>query len=118
MGDIIDDWIAPELRVHDLVVDPHAGSCSSGRKPVYGHPGQDLVVCPGVAVAPVVKFFVDPREQGDGAGREPVAERLRLRGLHLAVSRALGAEFRRQCQSALFGGGVGCVGVLEEEEGG
>ena len=87
--DVLSDGGAVVVRrVGDFVVDARAGGGAGGREPVYWHPCQDLVGCPGVVVCPVVEFFVDPGEEGGGAVGEAVAEGLGLGALDLVVAAA------------------------------
>ena len=53
--------------VGGFVVDAEAGGGAGGREVVERDPGEDLGVGPGVGVGPVVEFFVDPAEEGEGA---------------------------------------------------
>ena len=63
----------------DFVVDARAGAGAGDGEIVDGDPGEDFGVGPRVAIGPVVEFFVDPGEEGYGAGGESVAEGLGFR---------------------------------------
>lgn len=56
------------LGVLGLVVDAHAGRRARRRELVHAHPGEHLVVGPGVPVGPVVQLLVHPGQEGDGVG--------------------------------------------------
>lgn len=47
--------------VRNLVIDTQTRRRTPGAVPVDGHPGQDLVVRPGIIVGPIMQFFVYPR---------------------------------------------------------
>ena len=114
MRDVISDGRAVVVRrVGDFVVDARAGGGAGGREPVYRHPREDLVGCPGVVVCPVVEFFVDPGQEGGGAVGEAVAEGLGLGALDLVVAAAFLLEPLGPGQACFFVFAVGRYGVLQ-----
>ena len=96
-----------------FVVDARAGGRTGYGEEVDGDPGEDLVGGPGVGVCPVVEFFVDPGEEGEGAVVEAVAEGLGFRALDFVVAVAFAGEPGCAVQAGFFVGGVGGQGVLE-----
>lgn len=79
------------LGVLRLVVDADAGRRARRRELVHAHPGQHLVVGPGVPVRPVVQLLVHPGQEGDGVG-ERDANGGRARALLRVVPEALCLE--------------------------
>lgn len=56
------------LRVMEgFVVDADTGSRASGGEEVDGHPGEDLVIRPGITICPIVQLFIDPGQEANGA---------------------------------------------------
>ena len=49
-----------------LVVDSEAGGGAGEGEMIYGYPGEDFIVGPGVGIGPVVELFVYPCQQADG----------------------------------------------------
>lgn len=81
-------------RVRGFVIDTHRGCRACTGMAVDTDPGQDLVWGPWMAVGPVMKLFIYPRQEADRAVRQTVAEGLWLRGLLYTVTRSLAAEPR------------------------
>jgi hypothetical protein len=53
-------------RMHRLIVDPSRSIRSRTTESIDRDPSEDLVVRPGLHVAPVVQFLVDPDEEAVG----------------------------------------------------
>ena len=100
-----------------FVVDALAGGGAGGAEPVDADPGQDLVVGPGVAVAPVVQLLVEPGEQADGRVGDGVADRLGFGALLEVVAGAFGREPFRMRVARFLGRGQRRLLCFEEEGG-
>ncbi|KAI7498776.1 hypothetical protein KC357_g154 [Hortaea werneckii] len=75
-----------------FVVNPQARRWTGCAEVVDGYPGQNLVVCPGVGICPIVKLFQHPRQQTDWTVCQTIAKRLRLSALLETVTRSFFRE--------------------------
>ena len=111
------------LRKPELEVDSQRSGGTGTREPIDGDPRQDcvwsdqhvplwrsadvlllltFVVFPGIAIRPIMQFFVDPGKQANGTVRERITERLRLGALFCKVAPAARLEPFRALESFLF----------------
>lgn len=102
-----------------LVVEPRRGARAGAREPVQRHPGQELVVAPGVGVGPGVQFLVEEGEEEGGGVGEGVGEGLGLGGGERGVGDFVALEGRGAGEAGFGFGVVGEEGVgdLEGDEG-
>ena len=90
-----------------LVVDAQIGGYAGGGEPVERHPGDNLGVCPGVGVCPLVQFLVQPGEEACWAGGERAAESLRFCALRYIVAHSVGRVGCCAGEAGAFVRGVG-----------
>ena len=87
-----------------LVVDALGGGWPRGGEIVDRDPGEDLVVGPGVRVAPVAELLVDPGEEADGGVGEGEGDGERFRGQNAVVPVPLRAEVLGAGEAGEVGG--------------